>query len=229
MFRIFISNYKCLTSSLIGYFFINIHLSHLIIFQIVIFSFSHILVLSNVLFSLILKILFLKAHQNYNILSLAELHFNWFFVQHFKTEQIRLLQYLHVLNNNYSTLILAFLFINLPMNAWLTSLIILHNLSTLSKIFILIYIFSQLSGTIAIHFAASYFTNQFNKPNKLLIKLNAICNNVSLSNRLLLANLIVKYHVNSWQMYGITYGPLFKMVMSIRGFSKVINFFSCFN
>lgn len=154
MFQVYILNYhQYFTTYIYEVLQFIFHLNHLLIFQIVFYSLNHILIMSNVLFSLLIKVMFLKAHQNYKILSLAIIHFNWVFVQQFKNEHVHLLEYLNILNKNYSILIVVFFITNVPMNAWLTSLLIQQSLNTFPKIFILIYSFSQLNGIFAIHFA----------------------------------------------------------------------------
>ena len=220
MIQILIANSKNLSTTIWS--FILIHLVNLLLFQIFMITFCHILILLNVNFTSILKILLIKCAQNLYILKtmLKTKMIYWILFYKFNLETIRLFQDMHRFNNFHCVLLLRYCLLNLFVNAFLIALLIQGIFKNEKALFVLAFVLSQVNGIFAIHLAAAYFAHALVKSNKILFHLSASKDkNSNFRAKLELAHALMSYHTNN--PYGFTYSKY--GIIKLNGFIKVFN------
>ncbi len=202
LFKILLENYRFFIFTTSGYICILSHFLFFILSFSFYFPFVHILSLSNVVITTFLKCLHAKAHLNARFLWSVKQSFDWTKIVKFRQYQTELLQLVTQLNTFSCKLIFSYFFLNIPINAYFSVLLLQGKVTGGSAFIISAFCLSQINGIMAIHLFAALLSSAIHKPGKVLLSIACQINGN-------LAKLQAEHIIEAWHTknpYGLMYG-----------------------
>lgn len=149
-----------------------------------------------------------KIHLTHPILSKYMLHYIVRNIRKYYENHTLSLKTTKTINKIYGKLLLIFLLLNTPINAYLIMSMFVKEMSTLTKLFVIVAVLYQFTYIIGLHLLAMNYSKEIHRSSKLLLNTNVLLvqNSLDRRNRILISLYIFKIHVKL--KYGITYGSI---------------------
>lgn len=200
------------------------HFFNCLIYDVILLSFSHVLILLSTLGMVSVLYSHIRIKQNLNLLKKICRDFNWIKLKHFIENDIRTFSISFEINPNFSKLFLSFISTNMPTNAFIVMMIADGQVKGWTLLYVSSFAASQFSCILIMHCVFAFNTKNLHKSAKFLGNIMVLNQHRvgQFRSRLQLSLTFMRLSVTN--KYGVQYGP-FSLVTLAAFFKSVLLYF----